>query len=132
MIRYPTLAEVLILHLLVMRQSGGLVGVRDSNALETALAQIRVTFGGKELYPGLLEKAAALCFFIVQGHPFADGNKRTGHAAMETMLQLNGFQIEATEEDQELVMLNVAAGDIGLSAFTTWLISRVRPVGVAC
>jgi death-on-curing protein len=61
--------------------------------LESALAQPRATFGGTDLYPGLIEKAAALGFSLVMGHPFVDGNKRTGHAAMETFLILNGHEL---------------------------------------
>ncbi len=50
-----------------------------------------MTFGGVDLYPTLAEKAAALCFSLVMNHPFVDGNKRIGHAAVETFLILNGF-----------------------------------------
>ncbi|MGD1942053.1 MAG: type II toxin-antitoxin system death-on-curing family toxin [Leptolyngbyaceae cyanobacterium] len=54
-----------------------------------------MTFAEKDLYPSLLEKAAALGFSIMN-HPFIDGNKRTGHAAMEIMLVLNGMEINAS------------------------------------
>jgi len=47
-----------------------------------------MTFDGEDLYPVLLEKAAALGFCIIMNHPFVDGNKRTGHAAVETFLVL--------------------------------------------
>ena len=52
-----------------------------------------MTFGGEDLYPSLLEKAAALGFSIIMNHPFVDGNKRTGHAATEILLVLNGLEI---------------------------------------
>jgi death-on-curing protein len=51
MIRYVSLEEVLELHRLVLRQSGGLHGVRDLGGLESAVAQPQMTFGGKDLYP---------------------------------------------------------------------------------
>ena len=124
--RYLTIGEVLRLHLLVAQQTGGASGVRDASALESALAQPRMTFGGQELYPGVLEKAAALCFFIVSGHPFIDGNKRTGHAAMETFLVLNGFEIDARTYEQERVILAVAAGEMRLEAFTEWLSPHLK------
>ena len=82
--RYLSLGEVLELHRLIIQQSGGAVGVRNLAALESAIAQPRMTFDGHDLYPSLEAKAAAICFFIVQNHPFLDGNKRCGHAAMET------------------------------------------------
>ena len=80
MIRYLTLEEVLELHRLALAQAGGLAGVRDLGALDSALAQPQMAFGGQELYPSLREKAAALGFSLVCNHPFVDGNKRVGHA----------------------------------------------------
>lgn len=88
--RYLTLTEVLELHRRIIAQSGGSEGVRDLGALELALAQPRMTFANRELYPTLVEKASALGFSLIQNHPFVDGNKRVGHAAMETFLVLIG------------------------------------------
>lgn len=87
--RYLTLREILEIYQRVMQQSGGLVGIRDLGALESAVAQPRMTFGGAELYPTLVEKAASLGFSLIQNHPFVDGNKRTAHATLETFLVLN-------------------------------------------
>jgi len=86
--RFLTLIEVLALHSKVIEQSGGASGIRDVGLLESAIAQPRMTFDGEDLYPVLLEKAAALGFCIIMNHPFVDGNKRTGHAAVETFLVL--------------------------------------------
>jgi death-on-curing protein len=127
--RYLTLNDVLELYRQVMDQSGGSVGIRDMGALESALAQPRMTFGG-ELYPTLAEKAAALGFSLIMNHPFVDGNKRTGHAAIETFLVLNGYEIEATVDEQEGIILQVASGKLGRNEFTNWLrghiVSRPR------
>lgn len=80
-----------------------------------------MTFGGKELYPSLLEKAAALGFSIIMNHPFIDGNKRTGHAAAETFLVLNGLEINASVDEQEPLVLAIASGEQGREAFVEWL-----------
>jgi death-on-curing protein len=122
--RYLTLNDVLELYRQVMEQSGGSIGVRDIGALESALAQPRMTFGG-ELYPTLAEKAAAFGFSLIMNHPFVDGNKRTGHAAMETFLVLNGYEIEATLDEQERIILQVASGEVGHDEFTEWLRSHL-------
>jgi death on curing protein len=119
--RLLTMDELLELHRLVIAQSGGAAGVRDINAVDSALAQPRMTFGGADLYPTSVEKAAALGFSLVMNHPFVDGNKRTGHAAMETFLVLNGFEIAASDDEQECVVLDLAAGHIGREQFTEWL-----------
>lgn len=60
--RYLSLEEVLELHRMILHQSGGMTGVRDPNALESALAQPQMSFGGEDLYPSLVEKAASLGF----------------------------------------------------------------------
>ncbi len=90
--RYLTLGELIELHRRIIEQSGGADGIRDLGLAESALAQPQMSFGGTELYPTLAEKAAALCFSLVMNHPFVDGNKRIGHAAMETFLVMNGFE----------------------------------------
>ena len=88
--RYLTLGEVVELHQRLLQTTGGAPGIRDSGALESAVAQRKATFGGADLYPTVAENAAALCSSLVQGHPFVDGNKRVAHAAMETFLVLSG------------------------------------------
>lgn len=125
--RYLSLAEVTELHRLVIEATGGSHGLRDLGALESAIAQPRMTFGGEDLYRTPIDKAAALGFTLVQNHPFLDGNKRVGHAAMETFLVLNGFEIDAAAEEQEQLMLGLAAGDIDRSEFLNWLRDHVRP-----
>ncbi len=126
MIRYVTLEEVLELHRLLLEQSGGLAGIRDLGALDSALAQPQTAFGGQELYPGLGEKAAALGFSLVCNHAFVDGNKRVGHAAMETFLVLNGWELVAGVDEQEQVILRLAAGVVKREEFTAWVQSHLR------
>ena len=87
-----------------------------------------MTFGGQELYPTLVEKASALGFSLIQNHPFIDGNKRTGHAALEIFLVLNGHEINATEDEQFTVVLGVAASEIGRDAFLQWLQTHIKPL----
>jgi death on curing protein len=127
MIRYLTLAEVIELHSQILEQSSGSSGIRDMGALKSAIAQPRMTFGGAELYPTAIEKASALGFSIVMNHPFVDGNKRAGHAAMETFLVLNRLEIRAVVDEQERVILALAASELDRDAFTNWLQQSVEP-----
>ena len=119
--RSLTLHEVLEAHERVLQQSGGEAGILNVGALESALAQPRMTFGGQDLYPSIAEKAVALGFSLIQNHPFVDSNKRTAHAAMETFLVLNGYQIEAAVGEQEDMILKVAASEASREVFTEWL-----------
>ena len=125
--RYLTLRELVALQQRIVAATGGAAGIRDLGALESAVAQPRASFGGEDLYPGVIEKAAALGFSLVMGHPFVDGNKRTGHAAMETFLVLNGYEVSAPVDEQEHVMLQLAAGDLLRDDFVEWVRLRARP-----
>lgn len=121
MLRYLTLFEVLELHRRIIASTGGSHGIRNLAGLEAALAQPRLTFDQADLYPDVVTKAAAICFSIIMNHPFVDGNKRVGHASMETFLVLNGYQIQANVDQQERVILNLAAGKINRDEFAAWL-----------
>ncbi len=127
MMRYLNLIEVLELHRLILEQSGGLGGVRELGGLESALAQPRMTFGGQELYATLIAKAAALGFSLVSNHPFVDGNKRIGHATMETFLVLNGEELNTDVDEQEQTILQLAAGKLSREDFTGWVTSHLQP-----
>ena len=126
MTRFLTVDEVVALHRLVVDQSGGARGIRDPAGLASAVAQPRMTFDGRDLYPTLVEKAAAIGFSLVRNHPFVDGNKRIGHAAMETFLLLNALELVATVDEQEKVVLGLAEGSLKRDAFTEWVRSHIR------
>jgi death-on-curing protein len=126
MIRYLVLIEVIELHRQIIEQSGGALGIRDLGALESALAQPYMTFGGEELYPKLVDKASAIGFSLVMNHPFIDGNKRIGHAAMEVFLVMNGVEIDASVDEQESIFLSLASGKLNREEFTDWLKSHVK------
>jgi death on curing protein len=125
--RYLSLAEVLVLHERIIAQSGGAAGLRDLGSLESALAQPRATFDGNDLYPSLVEKAAALAHSLIGNHPFVDGNKRIGHAALEVFLLLNGFELAAPADEAERVFLSLAAGITARSTLTAWVQAHLRP-----
>jgi len=123
--RYLTLAEVLDLHRRVLEQSGGAEGVRDLGGVESAVAQPQMTFGGDELYPTIESKATAFCFSLVMSHPFVDGNKRIGHAAMETFLVMNGYELAANVDAAEKVILTLASGELTREELLEWLTSHI-------
>jgi death-on-curing protein len=125
-VRYLTIGEVLEIHQQIMDQFGGAMGILNLGGLESALAQPRMTFAGSDLYPSIGAKACALGYSLIQNHPFVDGNKRTGHAAMEIFLVLNGFEIQAPPDEQEQVILQVASGEMERDEFTTWLQSHLH------
>lgn len=126
MTRNLTVLEVLRLHTLVIERSGGSSGIRDRGALESAVAQPRASFGGEDLYDTPGKKAAALAHSLVLNHPFVDGNKRVGHAAMEVFLMLNGYAIVADVDEQERIFLSLAAGEIGRDWLGAWVEDHIE------
>ena len=118
---YISLCEVLKLHRRFVETSGVPVGVLNRSGLESAVEQPRMTAFGQDIYPTVIEKAVALCFSLINNHPFIDGNKRVGHIAMETFLKRNGYEIAATEDIQEEIILGVASGDVSREQLVSWL-----------
>ena len=122
---YLSIKQVLVLHEMVISQSGGSAGIRDLGALESAIAQPQMTFDGIDLYLTIAEKAAALAHSLVQNHPFVDGNKRIGHAAMEVFLVLRGYEIDAIVDEQEQIFLNLASGKVERKSLADWISSHL-------
>ncbi len=109
-----------------MEQSRQQSLLRDLGALESAVAQPLQTFGGEDLYPDLAGKAAALGFSLIQNHPFVDGNKRVGHAAMVAFLRRNGRRLEATVDEAEQAILQVASGVLDRAGLQAWIEAHER------
>ena len=96
-------------------------GVRDKNLLASAVNTPFQTFMGNDLYPSIYDKAAQLCYGIANNHPFTDGNKRTALHSMYVYLIINGFDITATQQDVENMIIDVAAGNMTNTELTQWL-----------
>ena len=96
-------------------------GVRDENLLASAVNTPFQTFMGNNLYPSIYDKAAQLCYGIANNHPFTDGNKRTALHSMYVYLIINGYDITATQQDVENLIINVAAGNITNTELAYWL-----------
>ncbi len=126
MIRYLEVAEVEKMHRRLIADSGGSHGLRDAGGLESAVAQPQASFAGQDLYPSLIEKAAALGYSLLSNHAFIDGNKRIGQLAMEAFLMRNGYEIEAPVDAQEAMIMAVAAGEADREALRLWLATNMR------
>jgi len=126
--RFLTLGEVLALHRRILAESGGTAGVRDLGAIASAVSQPKVSVGGQDAYPTLVEKATALGYSLIRNHGFLDGNKRIAHAAMEVFLVMNDMEISASVGEQERFMLSLAAGEVSRESLADWLRSKVIEV----
>jgi death-on-curing protein len=108
------------LHFRQLQRFGGQYGIRDEGAIESALARPRHkwSYGNEREIPAL---AAAYGFGLTQNHGYVDGNKRVGFVAMAVFLELNGWRLEASEEDVVRIMLAVASGSLGEDALAVWV-----------
>ena len=104
------LAEILLIHQDQLEQYGGSPGVRDIGILQSATAMPRAGIADRYLHEDIFEMAAAYLFFIVQDHPFVDGNKRTGAVAAMVFLALNDIGIQVDEDGLEAMVRSVAEG----------------------
>jgi death on curing protein len=103
--------------------------MRYVETLHYAVERPFLTLFDQEQYPGSFVKAAVLMEAIIQGHPFTDGNKRTGYLAGITQLELlNGETVEAEVSEVESVCLAVEAGQITLTELAWWMWDRAVPV----
>ena len=113
-------------HLDQVREHGGLLGIRDENALESALARARQrwTYAPES---DLSRLAADYVFGICTSHPFRDGNKRISFLAAVIFLGLNGFDLVAPGDEVVERMLALASGKLDEEAIADWIRPRVRP-----
>ena len=125
---YLTVEEVVRLHEMVIVRSGGLRGVKNLGLVESAVALPKQTFGGIDLYPTVVEKAAALGYSLTCNHGFEDGNKRTGHAAMEAFLVMNRHELQCGVDEQERAFLDLAAGAFTREQFAEWVRAHIVPL----
>jgi death on curing protein len=107
-----------------LAEHGGGEGVRDSGALESALARPRnlASYGNPDA-PAL---AAAYAFGVAKNHPFVDGNKRTAWVLARLFLQLNAVSLEFNEAEAVLIMLSLAAGEISEEELADWFREHVK------
>ena len=124
MILYLSVEQVLQIHEAQIERFGGPAGLRDPDALESAVARPAMTFGGEDLYPDLPSKTGALMHSLVMNHAFVDGNKRIGVTAAELFLRLNGYRLEAENAELEELTMTVARGDLDAEALAIWFRQR--------
>jgi death-on-curing protein len=110
-----------------IREHGGLTGLRDENALETARPQQKWSYSDRTDIPAL---AAAYAFAISQHHPYNDGNKRVAFLVMVTFLGINGYEFSAMETEVVTAIVGLADGRVSEEALAGWIrehSSKARP-----
>lgn len=125
---YLNIHQVLAIHTEVIEQTGGSGGIRDTGLIESAVARPRASFGGKDLYPDVFSKAAVLGHSLIRNHPFVDGNKRTGYMAIRLFLNINGYDIKASEDEKYKLVIEIAEKVRDEKSIAEWLKKQSRRI----
>lgn len=118
------LEQILRLHQRLIEKFGGTTELRDQGLLESAIEMPAAQFGGEYLHGSVPEMAAAYLFHLCRNHPFVDGNKRVALASAEVFLNVNGWQLVASNDQLETVTLSVAASEMEKQKLTEFFISH--------
>ena len=103
-----------------LREHGGLPGIRDENALESALARPQQKWHYAEK-TDIATLAAAYGLGLVKNHPYRDGNKRIGFLAMVTFLGINGHDLRATDAEVVTEIVALADGRVSEDELADWI-----------
>lgn len=109
------------MHNRLIKDFGGIDGIRDLWLMESALARPFATFDGIDLYPNPIDKAAALMESIVINHPFSDGNKRTAYILMRILLMKYNLDINANQEQKYDLVIAASTGQTRFEEIKKWL-----------
>jgi death-on-curing protein len=120
-----SLEQLLEIHALIVELTGGSVGLRDLGRLEAAIATQTQNVFGEELYPRLIDKAAAMIRGVIADHPFVDGNKRTAVLAGLTLLEINGARFVAKPGEIEDFAVRIATNKLDIPSIVAWLREHV-------
>ena len=111
---------VVAIHDEAIYEFGGLAGLRDRGLLESAVhrPRNRLSYAPRST---LFQPAASLCFGITKDHPSIDGKKRTALLATQAFLKLSGHALEPREDEEVIVMIDLADGRMDETALAEWL-----------
>lgn len=118
---FLTFEQVLAIHDNQIETYGGSHGIRDLALFESAIMRPQTTFGGRDLYPTVFEKAAVLMHSLIMNHSFTDGNKRTGTVSTLVFLEINRFRVSVDQKELVNISLEIASKHMGVKSLAEWL-----------
>jgi death on curing protein len=127
-LEYLTDENILFIHSILINETGGSHGVRDSGAISALVNLPRQKAFGKELYPTIFLKAAVYIRNIIISHPFIDGNKRTAMTSAAVFMDDNGCKILAIKGEIEAYALKIISDRETLEDIAEWLKKNSRKI----
>jgi len=119
---------VLAVHNEQLATHGGLAGIRDRGAVESALARPQ-NLAAYEACDDIARLAAAYAYGIARNHGFADGNKRTALVTADLFLGLNGYELVSSPVENVLTILSLAEGSLSEEELTSWIRQNIISLG---
>lgn len=114
---YLSVEQLLLINVEMIKEWGGIAGVRDRRALEAAVARPLSGY-----YADLIEQAAALCESLLQNHPFIDGNKRSAITATGVFLRMNDYELIFVDREMYNWLMNLyETNRVTKAAIEVWL-----------
>lgn len=120
-VKFIPLEDIIFIHEAIIDTIGGKVGIRDFTLLHSAVFRPQASFGGKDLYLNIFDKAGALIHSLLLNHPFIDGNKRTALASCERFLNINGIEINASQKEKVQFTLDIESKKLNLGSIANWI-----------
>lgn len=124
--KYLTPQDILVIHSEIVDATSGSHGIRDLGLLISATERPKTSFGGKEVYKTVFEKAAVYLESLALYHVFIDGNKRTSIAVSARFLFINGFELNAPNKELEDFVLKVVIKKLNVPKIAKWLKENSR------
>jgi death on curing protein len=118
---YVTADDIVIIHDMIINKIGGTMGVCEPGLLVSLAEKPKTSFSGRELYPDIFYKAASLYEGLCNYHVFIDGNKRTAAIAMYRFLNINGYDLIATNKELVKYTLRITSDKLDITDIAIWI-----------
>lgn len=126
--QYVDIGEAHTIHQLIIAWAGTKASVRDFTLLHSAVERPRASFNGRDLYPTVWLKAAALLQSICLNHAFSDGNKRTAWTTTHRFLWKNNYHLKANTKEAVEFMVYVDTEKPTVEKIAAWLRKRSKKI----
>lgn len=123
---YVSIDEIIEIHDRIIGDTGGSLGIREPGLLAAISEKPLASFGGKDLYPTIYDKASAIFEAVCNYYVFIDGNKRTAIAVLEYFLFKNELGLIADKKQKEAFVLNTAIKKPALPIIAAWIKSHTK------
>lgn len=124
---WVTTEDVIAIHSVVIKVSGGIDGLRDGPGLDAAVNAPMQSFGGTDLFPTIIDKIARLGYGLASNHAFIDGNKRIGAIMTQLLLKWNGYKLSLKTGELAEMFISLADGKAGEKELHDWIETHLDP-----